>query len=195
MKFNSFDGSFDIHGTEREIAFVPAADGELSVLAIRGLSIEDALHVLSALNGGLLKGKDAEQLPLRLGQRKTETKPAAPASPPKAESKPATKPAPAINVVHQLEPEDADAEDEEDDEDTELTDDVIKAGDIAAMAKMEKLRPVIEHLVSLGFKSAAAITSISESIKGNVPALMEVDKKGDFGKRMERAAMVVLGAA
>jgi len=177
FKFKSFDGLFDVHGTERQVAFVPADDGEDAVLAIRGLSIEDALHVLDHINGGLLKGDDAinpASKPKSNGAGvKTDT------ASPKAERHKRQK----IEVV-QPEPE------PESDDDLDEGKDV----DVDAMTKMEKLRPVIEHMVSRGYKSAADIVTLSSSLKDQIPALKEVEKKGDFEKRMERAAMVVLGA-
>ncbi len=107
IQFKSFEGLYDINGTSREVAFVDKDGDGPSVLAIRGLSVEDAIHILHQLSGVLLKGKDAEQpakeqlaLPHTNGVKKdaakVETKP---------EPKKETKPAPKVEAKPEPEPE------------------------------------------------------------------------------------------
>jgi hypothetical protein len=179
IQFKSFEGLFDVHGTQREIAFVSQDGDGPSVLAIRGLTVEDAVHILTRLEGGLLKGKDAAQpeqlsLPNMNGVKKDEKPKVVKAA------TPAPKPEP-----------EAEQDEDEDDEDSAVG--AITPVDIAAMAKMEKLRPVMELMVSRGYKTSKALTEISVELKDKIPALQEVDKKGNFEARIDRAAMVILG--
>lgn len=184
IKFKGFIGSFDVHGTEREISYTPASNGDPSMLIVEGLELDDALHVLEHLHGGLLQGKDAEQPP------KKEPKAEKPAEhtngtngKAQAKAPPAPKPEP------KPEPESAG----DDDLDGDVISDTI-ALDITAMQGMGKLREVIEHMLKSGYKKVDDIVNVSATLVEKVPALKALkDKGGDFDKRMERAALVVLG--
>lgn len=185
IQFKSFDGMCDVHGTQREVAYVSQDGDGPAVLAIRGLTVEDAIQVLAQLEGGLLKGKDAEQparpeqlsLPGTNGVKKEWARPV---------------PVVVVKPAHAPEPQEEEAEDA-DVEAEDGAEAALATTDIAAMAKMEKLRPVIELMITKGFKTAKAITEIAAKVKDEIPALREVDKKGNFEARIDRAAMVVLG--
>lgn len=206
IKLKSFEGTANIHGTEREVAFVPDDGSEPGVLLIRGVGYDDAVHIINALEGGLLKGKDAEQpkTQMKFSEPGTEQKST---NGVKAETKKADKPAKVIDAKSEekkpeppkqetkaVEVEDASedvSDDLGDDEDTGL--EQSSDLDVPTMAKMEKLRPVIEHMIAKGFNTPKAILEASQRVKGLVPALMEVEKKGEFDKRIDRAAQTVLG--
>jgi hypothetical protein len=191
IKMKSFEGELDIHGTAREVCFAEGSEGEPSVLVIKGLPVADALHVLDRLRGGLLKDKDAENPPRASEKamaaakkdpdfaRKSEEKPepvkATNGKPPKLEAVP--------KHPEEAQPEDAD----------DLDGGATPSIDIEELSKLEKLRDVIEYLAKCGYKTAGSIVKVSSDIKEKVPALMVVDGKGGFEKRMERAALVVLG--
>ncbi len=103
-------------------------------------------------------------------------KPAKPAVPPKPESEPVAE-----------EEDDLDGEsapDAEADDNTELN--------VVLMNQQDKLRPVIEHMIDRGYKTAAAIVAAAIPLKDKVSAFKAVDAKGSFEKRIERAALVVL---
>lgn len=191
----AFEATINIHGTERDVTYSPKVeDFEDSRLVIHGVSIDDAFHILSSLEGGLLKGKDAENPPVAT----------TPAAAPKTEAKKETtkaKPAKVIEAkAEEKKPEpkpepEPEPEADDDDLDSDIDDASDEGGelDIDAMAKMDKLRPVIEHMISRGFKTAKDIIDRASQIYAKVPALAEVHAKGNFEKRMERAALVVLG--
>jgi hypothetical protein len=64
--------------------------------------------------------------------------------------------------------------------------------DIEALAKVEKLRPVVEAVIAAGHKTPEAVLKVAKDIKPHVPVLVELDKRGDFDKRIDRAATIVL---
>lgn len=196
FSFEAFEGSFPIHGTTRQVSFVAPnkEDGELGVLAIQGLSLADALHLLDQISGGLLKGKDAEQ-PTN-GKSKIEVVDKTVEAP--KETKPketkASKPAPAQTPPPP--PAAAAKEPEPDADDDDLGDEPIKAEkepsiNIAVLKKMEKLRPVIQHLMDNGYVTASQIVAVATRIKDDVPVLTELAAKGDYEKRIDRAVVMM----
>jgi hypothetical protein len=205
IKFKAFDGEVDIHGTNREVTFMSADGDEPSVLIIKGLKLEDAFHVLDHLRGGLLKDKDAEQPALVKSRvdntdtvtEKPTTKPERDAKGPidfakKAKEVKEAKAREAAKAKEpEPEPEQLDLPIKDEDED-DLDGDDGGELDVAVMAKMEKLREVIEHMVAAGHDTADKIVEVSRRYKNDVPLLRLVEEKGGFDKRMERNALVVL---
>jgi len=183
----SFDGEFNIHGTPRSVCYVGVDGDEPSVLVIKGLTPADALHILDQLHDGLLKGKDAEN-------PKVDAKPdkVVKSKPPAEVIKEAK--AQAVTTIAEI-PKPAPEKTPVPVETKAEKIEVVEGGelDIAAMSKMEKLRDVIEHMASCGYKTPAQVVAASLKVLDQVPALQEVDKKGNFEKRMERGATVVLG--
>lgn len=181
IKLRGFTGDFNVHGTEREVMYSPGDNGEPSVFAIAGLSVEDALHILDRLDGGLLKGKDAENPPKV--EKTTNTKVAEQvkaSAPPKEEKKAAPPP-------KEPEPEDDDLGDDDAAVDT-------TGLDVGEMAKFDKLRQAIEYMIANGIKTVDEIVNQAAVLIDKVPVFKSLKEKGgDFDKRMERAALVVMG--
>lgn len=183
---NEFVGATDIHGTEREVAFSPSYETEPSVLSIRGLTIEDAVHVLATLNGGLLKGKDAEPPPKAAATKTTKKKEPELTL---VKEEPVRKAESLADPEPEPEP-DVDEDDELDGDDggTKGTDDL----DVEAMGKMTKLREVIEYMADCGHDTAEKVVEIAQRYVKVVPLLAALDAKGGFAKRLERNALVAL---
>jgi len=184
VKLKQFEGEIDIMGRSRSVAFVAeygdqgAPGYEPAVLTIAGLSMSEAWEALSRLAGPVAVPSEA---------KKSETK-AAPAEPKKTEAKAAAPPPkkeePKPAVVKEPAPDDLD----------DLGDgEKGQALDVDFMAKQEKLRPVIEHMIACGHKTAIDIVRVASGHKGAVPTLKALEEKGGFDKRIERAALVVLG--
>ncbi|HYM53773.1 MAG TPA: hypothetical protein VES97_00310 [Solirubrobacteraceae bacterium] len=57
---------------------------------------------------------------------------------------------------------------------------------------MTTLREVIEHMFTFGYNTPAKIVEVSKQLKDDVPVLREAEQKGNFEKRMDRAAITVL---
>jgi hypothetical protein len=199
FSFEAFEGSFPIHGTARQVSFVAPneKDEERGVLAIQGLSLADALHLLDQVSGGLLKGKDAEQptngkSKIEVVDKTVEAKTEAPAKEP-AKAK-AAKPAPAPTPPPP--PAAAAKEPEPDVDDDDLGDEDHQVAkepsiDIGALKKMEKLRPVIQHLMDNGYTTASQVVEVAKRIKDDVPVLIELAAKGDYEKRIDRAVVMM----
>jgi len=194
IKFKSFDGAVDIHGTDRDVTFMSADGDEPSVLIIRGLKLEDALHVLDRLRGGLLKEAD---LPSAAPEAKPQPKVEAKGPIDFAKRAKEAKAAKEVKIVPAPEPEQLTLphtkEEVVEDEDDDMGEDAEPGElDVVAMSKMEKLREVIEYMVEAGHNTADKIVEVSRRFKNDVPLLRLVEEKGGFDKRMERNALVVL---
>lgn len=181
-----FEGDAKIKGIPVHVMFTPDDDGKL-VLFISGLSIDQALS--------LLDGKAATTQPVA---QKTETpaaetkvidisKKAKDAKAAKAETKTeAVKEKPARDTAApEAKVEVSDAKSEAEIE--------LQPLDVDFLVKQDKLRPVIEHMISRGYRSPSQIADVSKQYLATVPVLQELDKKGDFARRMERNALVVIG--
>ena len=185
IKFKSFEGEYPIHGTVRDVVFMDtdAAAGK-SVLAIHGLSVEDALHILDRLRDGLLTPAELKDLPA------VSTRPAQPAKPPKggARGVPEGKAAPRVQPVAVVpdEVDEPDVDDADEDEGDEAQPG-LTAADKAACTSMTKLREFVSLAWERGLRDDA-IVFVAESMKATVPALVELEKKGPgFDRRMRSA--------
>lgn len=207
MKLSAFEASANIHGTQRTVVFLPGDGVEQSALVINGLTLEDAIHVLTTLEGGLLKGADAAQpeAPKAAAPAKPKApKPAEPAPAKEVQGSAAKPPAPAVvapAVAVAAKPTltSVPAQPAADDDDLDGPSGPTDL-DVAAMAGMAKLREVIEHMRDRGHNTPELVVKAAQTHVAAVPELAKVLEKaaGDgaaFAKRMERAALVVFGGA
>jgi hypothetical protein len=195
FELSVIDGKVVIGGKEVGVSFNDGSDRsnteytEPSSLVIRGLTLVEALDLLS-----LVKTPVAAPVgvPAHNEARVVDEKARADAALAKAREaakvvavavKPVEKP---VEVV------DDDLEDSDEDEDEDSGSPML---DIAAMNKMDKLRGIIEYMVKAGFTTPEQIVAAAVPIKSDVKTLKILDEKGQFEKRLERAAMTVLAPA
>lgn len=189
IKMTSFEGSIDILGQTREVTFF-AQDGETkSALTISGLSMEEAWDILSRAHGPVVVSTKTETRSVEQPkpaptpaktETKTETKAAAPPS----------KPAPKVEPPKPEPEPEASTDDVDDDLDETTGGD--NGPDVEVMAKADKIRTVIEYLISVGIKTPAEIVAACVRFREKVPALMTIYAKGNFEGRMQRSAEIVL---
>jgi hypothetical protein len=194
-----FVGKLDVMGKSVTVSFNDGSERsyeghtEPTTLIIHGLTLDEAFNLLDL---GRAEAKPVG-VPAHHESRAADEKARAAAALAKARgeapavvapvvSKPVAPPPPV-----ELEPED----DQDDDLGGEVDDGGSPVLDIAAMDAMDKLRPVIEYMVSVGFTTPEQIVAAAIPIKGQVKALKILDEKGQFDKRMERAALTVLASA
>lgn len=200
IKMRAFEGRMEVLGMTREVSFMAAIqdDGgtkviESSVLTISGLSMDEAWDVLSRLHGPVDVAKQADVKVLDLTKpapkepvkaleatKPAETKAKAPPAP-----KPAPKPEPASEPVEEDGGDDLDGDDMADELGTSEV-------DLSFIGKQDKLRAVIEHMISKGYDTVAKVIACCQKYKDKSPALIAVEGKGSFDKRIERSAEIVI---
>jgi len=189
VKMEAFVGTTSILGPDRRVFYTPETGEDPSSFTIEGLSFNDVVHILGVLRGGVLTGKDAggakevravphpeatkprEQLPIDF-TAKAKAKKAAPVL---DEDEDAAEPTGAAEVAAATEAKPK-----------------ANGFDLVYLAKQEKLRPVIEHFIERGHDTADKIVAAAKKLAADVPALAEVEKRGNFDKRIERAATIII---
>lgn len=189
IKMSAFEGQVEILGKTRFVTFSSAftnEDGkevEPAVLTVHGLSMAETWDVLSRLHGpvGVASTNTNGAKPVEPTPKPVEVKKAEAPKPPAPAPKPEpTKAAPTVKA----EPEDDDLDDGGAKPDL----------DMEFLSKQDKLRAVLEHMISRGIKTADELTKACMSIKDRVPCLIAIEAKGGTGleRRVERSAMIVL---
>jgi hypothetical protein len=183
LKLKQFHGTADINGAEREVVFSEADTHGPSVLAIKGLTVEDALYVIGYLEASL-QGKKEDSRGLQPHHNG-----AAAAKQDKPAKQKAKEPEPEPEPAVEPEPDDVDA-----DLDAEVDGDASIEMDLATMQKMSKIRELVLYMKSRGASSPAKVVEAARRFKDQIPILREVDAKGHFDKRIERAAITIIEA-